>query len=322
MFAIRNALGTLRRLAGRQKTVVLNANAHGFGDAMTTAWISEGSRNSPVRLIHYATGEKADLLRLFGQVVTDDPSGSVTTFDAYRVECEIERGSIPRVESRAIQIGIDPTPQRPRLQKLPRSATEFAADLHHHATEGDHGRRFLVMLCPQTEYRSREWPAGHWIDLAWKLWKAGIGITVQLGRDDERFRNVPRFHFGHCWENKIALMQRCDVVVGIDSAPIHVAGTLGRPTVALLGPTKKGIISHCDSVSVMTAPLDRIDCTGCVFQSPFRAACDQGCLSLARLWPEEVYRKVMLMLGMNVDATKSAKLANRERMQNELQRTH
>lgn len=294
--ASRSVARSMRRIARPQETVTVNADAHGYGDAMITAWIAEGSRHADIRLVHYATGEKARLLRLFGQHVTDDFAGSVTTFDAYKIECEMERGRIPRVESRAIQLGIDPTPQRPQLGTLPSEAVAFAADLYRSATVDDHGRKHLVMLCPQTEYRSREWPSGYWVDLAWKLWKSGIGVTMQLGRDDDRFHNVPRYHFGHNWDHKIALMQRCDLVIGIDSAPIHVAGTLDRPTLALLGPTTRRIVSHMPSVEVMSAPADRLDCVGCYFQSPFRAACDQGCLSLARLWPEEVLQRAKEIL--------------------------
>ena len=50
--------------------IVLNADKHGFGDAMVTAWISEGSKETDKPLIHHATGAKAELLRLFGQEVT------------------------------------------------------------------------------------------------------------------------------------------------------------------------------------------------------------------------------------------------------------
>ncbi len=287
----------------RGSTVTLNANGHGFGDAMLTAWIAEGSRRSARRLIHHATGEKADFLRLWRQELTDDAEGSVTTFDCYlNRECK-EKGAVPRVYSRSQDLGIDSPPKRPRLAKLPRDATSWAKDLHRHAQNGD-ARRPLVMLCPQTEYRSREWPAANWVDLTWKLHSSGYAVTIQLGKDDERFHNVPRYHFGHSWGHKIALMQRCSVVIGIDSAPIHIAGTLDKPTIALLGPTNAGIVSHMPSVSCMSAPLERLDCVGCYFQTPFRAACDQGCMSLARLWPEEVLAKVRERIGPGSAARK------------------
>lgn len=293
--SLRSAIGIFRRITGRQRTIVVNADRHGYGDAMTTAWIAEGSRHDSVRLTHWATGEKRRLLELFGQTIAESDDGAIATFDAYKVETEIERGSVPRVHSRGLQIGIDGEPDRPKLQRLSPEAVAWAEDLWNHASEG--GKKPVVMMCPQTCYKSREWPASYWVDLGWGLAAAGFGVTFQLGGDDSRFHSTPRYHFGHSWEYKIAMMRRCNVVVGVDSAPVHVAGTINVPTIALMGPTKSTVFSHLSSVECLHAPADRLDCVGCHFGHPYRAACDQGCMSLMQLRVSDVAKVVARKAG-------------------------
>lgn len=272
--------------AAAERTVVLNADLHGFGDAMVTAWIAEGSKDGPVKLIHHATGTKRDFLELFQQEVTPDAEGAVSTFRAYEIETRRERGSVPRVLSRGRQLGILSAPKRPRLRQLPAESLEWAAHLRIAHTEGE--QKPFVLLFPQTCYRSREWPAAYWVDLSWTLWKSGYGVAFCLHPHDERFANSPRFYRNYSWQHTVALMLAADLVVGIDSAPIHVAGTLDRPTLALLGPTTPGVISHCPSVRCLSAPPERMECVGCVFNAPYRAACDQGCMALSRLFVEDV----------------------------------
>lgn len=272
------------------RDVVLNADAHGYGDAMVTAWISEGSKEAPVRLLHHATGRMRDFLEMWGQVVVPLDDGAATTFDAYEWETRRERGTVPRVITRGRHLGIFSEPKRPRIQFLPQTALELADDMHTERT--DRGRKPYIVLCPQTNYASREWPASHWIDLAWRLEKAGCGVTVMLGEAEERFDKVPQFFFGWPWPHIVALMLRADLVVGIDSGPIHVAGTLDVPTLALLGPTTGSVISHCPSVTCLSPPRDRIDCVGCWFNAPYRVGCDQGCQALSRLYVDDVFEAI------------------------------
>lgn len=55
-----------------------------------------------------------------------------------------------------------------------------------------------------------------------------------------------------------------------------------------------------------------LDCTGCHFQAPFRAACDQGCMSLYRLFPDEVLGRVLEKLGLGQLSTTTDRLLKSE----------
>jgi len=111
---------------------------------------------------------------------------------------------------------------------------------------------------------------------------------------DTRFGNVPVFMSETPVARVAALMRRAALVVGNDSFPAHLAGTVGVPTLALLGPTKPTVFAHMDTVECLTSAMD---CTGCHFQAPFRAACDQGCMSLYQLLPDDVLSRALFHLG-------------------------
>jgi hypothetical protein len=62
-----------------------------------------------------------------------------------------------------------------------------------------------------------------------------------------------------------------------------------------MGPTRPTVFAHAPAVECLASAA--IDCTGCHFGPPFRAACDQGCQSLFRLYPDAVLRRVLEILG-------------------------
>jgi ADP-heptose:LPS heptosyltransferase len=86
------------------------------------------------------------------------------------------------------------------------------------------------------------------------------------------------------------------VVVGNDSFPAHLAGTVGVPTLALMGPTVASVFAHLPDVECLAS--NGVDCTGCHFRKPFRAACDQGCMSLYRLFPDDVLDRTLTKTGL------------------------
>ncbi len=308
-----------------QRTIILDADQHGFGDAALTAWISEGSRNAPVRLIHRATGHKADFLRMLGQDVDEsaDPAACVTTFYAYgEYELRRERGSVPRVLSRGRAVGIDVDQFPPKRPGPVHIANEFREWAEKHRTETLAGQanlsdgnspisgipiveqpcasplEKLVILFPRVCYVSREWPAPYWVDLVWKLLRVlGVGVIVNLPEEDKRYEQVPKYLYGQRWEGVAALMLQADLVIGNDSGPVNLAGTLGVRSLALMGPTLPEIFAHMSDVETLAVTGDEYPCVGCHFGSPYRAACDAGCQALYRLTPEAVFDRVKQIIA-------------------------
>lgn len=285
-----------------QRLVVLNCDAHGFGDACTMAWASEGSRSAPVRLVHFATGQKREFLEMLGQDVVGDSRGAVNTFAPYGVEIRTEQGSVPRVISRARELGILSPPKRPPFRSTP-AADKFAEELDRHMRASC---RKWVMLFPQTEYTSREWPVTWWHDLISALLGNGIGVKTFLKNKDPRFVHTPGWYFGQPWRNVGASMLKADLVVGVSSGPACLAGTLDVPTLVLEGPTRPTIWTHTPSVEVIRVSKEVQPCVGCHFNAPFRSACDWGCQALIRLEPATVLKRILEKLNEPRDRRFSA----------------
>ena len=190
----------------------------------------------------------------------------------------------PRLDYVREFLGITTEPTRPTL-RLAHEHRQWAADRVREL--GDR----LVLLFPQTAWVTREWPPSYWVDLSWKLKAAGVPVLVLLSNKDERFTNTPTYWWGTSVERLAGLIERAALVVGNDSFPAHLAGTIGVPTLALMGPTRPTVFAHAPTVECMSSSA--IECTGCHFAAQFRAACDQGCQSLFRLFPETVLERVL-----------------------------
>jgi ADP-heptose:LPS heptosyltransferase len=227
-----------------------------------------------------------DLAELVGLTVDPEPGG-VKLDDAYAAELA-DRGRRPRLDYIREFLGISEPPARPTV-RIPAENRSWAA-----ARAGEVGKP-LVLLFPQVGWVPRGWPASHWVDLAWDLHAVGVPAVVLLADKDDRFTNTPAFWWGTPVGRLAALMESAALVVGADSFPAHLAGAVGVPTLALLGPTRPTVFAHAPAVIPLAS--DRIDCTGCHFGEPFRAACDQGCQSLGRLYPADVLGRVRQVIG-------------------------
>jgi len=103
--------------------------------------------------------------------------------------------------------------------------------------------RPLLGLVPGAEWATKRWPAARWAELARRVG----GTAVLLGGPGERGlaaeiagRAPPGAVVdttGNTIEEAVALLARCDLVVGGDTGLTHCARALGRPTLTLFGPT-------------------------------------------------------------------------------------
>jgi heptosyltransferase-2 len=109
------------------------------------------------------------------------------------------------------------------------------------------GQAPLMGLGPGSGSSKKNWPASSFCDLArWWIGRRGHILLVG-GPADE----VPLAEFNACLQNEnaiftfiseplsrvAAVVERCDVFVGNDSGPTHIAAAVRTPTIALFGPT-------------------------------------------------------------------------------------
>jgi hypothetical protein len=258
----------------------------GLGDIAMLAWLAEGSKAGPDPITFHRTNN-LDLMHLLGLSVDSEPGGIVLD-EVFQAEVA-DGCRRPRLDYIRDFLGITTPLARPALH-LSAEDEAWAAQ-----TAAELGSP-LVLLFPQAVWRPREWPANYWVDLAWKLKQAGVAVHILMQPNDPRFHNTPTYRWGTPLPRVAALMRRAALVVGNDSFPAHLAGTVGVPTLALMGPTTASVFAHTPDVECLSS--SGLECTGCHFRPPFRAACDQGCMSLYRLFPDDVLRRVLMKLGL------------------------
>lgn len=105
--------------------------------------------------------------------------------------------------------------------------------------------RPVVGLVPGAEWATKRWGVGKFAELARRLHGRGATVVL-LGGPAEREASariagtsgVPvRDTTGNSIPEALALLARCDVVVGGDTGLVHCARALGRPSVVIFGPT-------------------------------------------------------------------------------------
>lgn len=107
------------------------------------------------------------------------------------------------------------------------------------ASEGSLPKRPFVFCCPLAGWRSKQWPREYYGELAERLAEAGYSLVVN-GPESARseLERIPDAlaHFSGIG-GLIDATRRAAAVVGVDSGPLHLAAALGRPGVAIFGPT-------------------------------------------------------------------------------------
>lgn len=105
--------------------------------------------------------------------------------------------------------------------------------------EGHLPARPFVLASPLSGWPAKQWPLEYYARLASRLEQAGVSLVLNGPPSArETLAAVPdtMLHLSSI-EGLIDATRRASAVVGVDSGPLHVAAALGRPGVAIFGPT-------------------------------------------------------------------------------------
>lgn len=287
--------------------IVLSAVGHGLGDLMTALWLAEGMRVSNRSVFFYvplAERERHEILGCFSFGLTSDPSGAIAFGQesaARRHELEVVGDSDSRATAWASTLPGNPTPKKPMLTLRDEDRTNGLAIIEQFG--GQFPGRPTVMLFPTAAWAPRMWPLAYWMDLAWMLHAAKVnvaGFFTQKDRHDyPTLTALPRHYYGIGWPVLMAAMQGASLVVGNDSGPVHVAGTVGAEALAVCGPQLR-CFEHYPTVEVLSIRREEMGCVGCGFRGErgYRAACDFQCRAMMELGPEKVFERILVKLGV------------------------
>jgi hypothetical protein len=266
------------------KIDTFNGWFNGVGDIVCFAWVGEGMIQAGEAVELYATGWRADMLKMFQMPVTDDPTGAVLTQEGYETAVRLKL-PYSYVQWITHKLGISATPKRPRLEMKPMDR------------EMGHRDSADVIIFPQCFSRVRTWPSSYFVELGLLLRNAGYSVKVCTEQRDNAFFMPFHCIVGKSWDWISAAIQSARLVIGNDSGPAHLAGTIGTPTIALCGSATERIYAHVPEVT--TYRKKALPCAGChcLPENGFRASCETGCLELYRTFPEDVATYALSILN-------------------------
>jgi len=137
----------------------------------------------------------------------------------------------------------------------------------------------FTAVIPGARWETKRWPAERFAELIDRMHAAGLPRCVLLGAPADRAAAAAVAAACHrrpidlvgltTLRELVALLELADRVVGHDSGPLHIAAALGKPIVALFGPTNPARTGpYCDSATVVTCA---VPCAPC-----YRRVCPYG----------------------------------------------
>ena len=96
----------------------------------------------------------------------------------------------------------------------------------------------FVLASPLAGWRSKQWPSEHYRSLAGRL-RRELGIPLVLNGREASHLPAIEDALPHVsgLPGLIYATRRAAAVLGVDSGPLHIAAALGKPGVAIFGPT-------------------------------------------------------------------------------------
>jgi ADP-heptose:LPS heptosyltransferase len=166
--------------------------------------------------------------------------------------------------------------------------------------------RLLIAINPGPNWPIKEWEASKWQMLIDKIHSEYDALIIQFGinkgdgsSDYDHLTGVKSLAARLKGEELLALIAQCDLVVSIDSGPLHLAGAVGTPAVGLFGPMNPVSILSPNSQTPALGLVSDVPCLFCHNRTPvlhWITGCPYDIACMKRLECEVVFEAVKSML--------------------------
>ena len=169
------------------------------------------------------------------------------------------------------------------------------------------GERLLIGINPGPNWRVKEWEASKWQKLINKIHSEYDAVIIQFGintgdgsSEYDNLTDVKLLAGRLKGEELLALVTNCDLIISIDSGPVHLAGAVGTPVIGLFGPLDPALILPPNAQAV--GLFSDVPCLFCHNRTPVIHWCD-GCPNdiacMKKLDCDAVFEAVKSMLPQN-----------------------
>ena len=173
-------------------------------------------------------------------------------------------------------------------------------------TANGNGQRRYVVLVPGARWVTKRWPEERFAAVAQRLDEA-LGLApVVVGAPGEReiSERMRRMRGGRMIDligrtslkTLAAVIEGAECVVTGDTGPMHLAAALGRPLVAMFGPTNADLTGPYDGRSIVL--MDRADCARCGQRTCTWQGGKHELICLRNISVEDVVEAVRRLLGI------------------------
>jgi hypothetical protein len=111
------------------------------------------------------------------------------------------------------------------------------------------GSRLMIGINPGPNWRVKEWEVAKWQKLIDRIHSEYAAVIVQFGTtkadgssDYRTLTGIKSLVSRLKGEELVALIAACDLMISIDSGPVHVAGAVGTPVIGLFGPLNPNLV--------------------------------------------------------------------------------
>jgi ADP-heptose:LPS heptosyltransferase len=320
------AIWLLFRCAWYRKKAVIICRCGALGDIICALPICEEVRKRhPGKLLVFVTGERyrnmvllsnaADLV--FGSRKWDWSFSLPPGFTflglvekIYNPKTTVEQtpnnGPICHlIDDLAGSCGFNVATQQPRL--FPSSALIKETRAKYGLDEDTVGSRLVIGINGGRSWPIREWDPQKWQKLVKKIHAAWDAVIVQYGvtkndESDEAYKltGVKSLVNRLKPEEMVAVAAICDLIISIDSGPIHLAGAVGTPVIGLYGALEPRYFLPPSSPAV--GLFGNVPCLFCHHKVPpghWHTGCPNDINCMKQLDDETVFEAVKSILSQN-----------------------
>jgi len=167
------------------------------------------------------------------------------------------------------------------------------------------GQRLLIGINPGPNWRIKEWEASKWQKLINKIHSEYDAVIIQFGvntgySEYDNLTDVKLLAGRLKGEELLALVTICDLIISIDSGPVHLAAAVGTPVIGLFGPLDPALILPPNAQAL--GLFSDVPCLFCHNRTPVIHWCD-GCPNdiacMKKLDCHAVFEAVKSMLPQN-----------------------
>ena len=311
--------------ARHQKRAVIICRFGGIGDVVCTLPVcNEVRRRHPEKLLVFITSavwrqvvllsRTADLvyanrrwvnpmtmptsIKLFGLVDTiyNPQTTGERLSQTFGTSCHL-------IDDLAASCGFTVTARQPRLYPslglIEKTRTAYGVDCK------TIGERLLIGINPGPSWRVREWEVSKWQKLINKIHSEYDAVIIQFGINKgagsfeyDNLTSVKLLAGRLKGEELVALIAVSDLVISIDSGPVHVAGAVGTPIIGLFGPLDPA--SRLPPEFPAVGLFGNVPCLFCHNRTPvihWISGCPHDIACMKKLDEEAVFEAVKSMLA-------------------------